>query len=123
MGWRDSAEELVATVAATSPEHYCERLTAEKLAVLARAFKVRSTGRKADVAALVVARAELLDRLRIIGDDPAQVARTFKAESLKTYARELGCFTGLNKYGLAATVIGRRTQIYRALAADLKAVA
>ena len=65
-----------------------------------------------------MARAQLLDRLLYLGDDPA-VARTFRAESLRLLVAELGGFLGVRKYGLAAQVIGRRDTLLRSIQHDL----
>lgn len=108
VAWTDSPEAAVAALARLHPQVLARRLTADKLAVLARALRVRSTGTKARVAAGVVARADLLERMLRLGDDPVILARTFKKASLVLYVKALGGFTGLNKYGLAATLIGRR---------------
>jgi hypothetical protein len=49
------------------------------------------------VAARIVARGRLLDRPLYLGDDPAAVARTFRAESLRLLVAELGGFVGVRK--------------------------
>lgn len=67
----------------------------------------------------IVARAHLLDRLLYLGDDPARIARTFKAESLRLLTVELGGFLGVPKYGLAAQLIGRRDTLLRSMQHDL----
>ena len=87
MSWRDSAADAVAAVAALHPVALARRLTVDRLAGLARALRVRSTGRKAIVAAGIVARADLLDRMSTLGIDPHKVARTFKRESLRSMPR------------------------------------
>ncbi len=86
---------------------------------MASALGVAKTGPKPAVAARIVARAQLLDRLMYLGDDPAAVARTFRAESLRLLVAELGGFLGVPKYGLAAQVIGRRDTLLRSIQHDL----
>ncbi len=44
-----------------------------------------------------MARGRLLDRSLNLGDDPAAVARTFRAESLRLLVAELGGFVGVRK--------------------------
>ena len=55
------------------------------------------TGPKPAVAARIVERSRLLDRPLYLGDDPAAVARTFRAESLRLLVAELGGFVGVRK--------------------------
>ena len=66
-----------------------------------------------------MARGRLLDRPLYLGDDPAAVARTFRAESLRLLVAELGGFVGVRKYGLAAQVLGRRNTLLRSIQHDL----
>jgi hypothetical protein len=85
-----------------------------------RPRSVGTTGPKAAVAERIVARAQLLDRLLYLGDDPARIARTFKAESLRLLTGELRGFLGVPRSGLAAQLIGRRDTLLRSMQHDLK---
>ena len=78
-----------------------------------------TTGPKTAVIARIVARAQLLNRLVYLGDDPAAIDRTFRAESLRLLVAELGGFLGVRKYGLPAQVIGRRDTLLRSIRHDL----
>lgn len=110
---------VVKALAALDPAQLVERCRADGLARLAAAVGVAKSGPKAAVAARIVARAQLLDRLLYLGDDPARIARTFKAESLRLLTAELGGFLGVPKYGLAAQLIGRRDTLLRSMQHDL----
>ncbi len=110
---------VVKALAALDPDQLVGRCRADGLARLAAAVGVAKTGPKAAVAERIVARAQLLDRLLYLGDDPARIARTFKAESLRLLTVELGGFLGVPKYGLAAQLIGRRDTLLRSMQHDL----
>ena len=69
---------VVKALAALDPDQLVGRWRADGLARLAAAMCVAKTGPKAAVAARIVARAQLLDRLLYRGDDPTRIARTFR---------------------------------------------
>ena len=110
---------VVKALAALDPDQLVGRCRADGLARLAAAVGVAKTGPKAAVGARIVTRAQLLDRLLYLGDDPTRIVRTFKAESLRLLTAELGGFLGVPKYGLAAQLIGRRDTLLRSMQHDL----
>ena len=110
---------VVKALAALDPDQLVGRCRADGLARLAAAVGVAETGSIEEVAARIVARAQLLDRLLYLGDDPARIARTFKAVSLRLLTAELGGFLSVPKYGLAAKLIGRRDALLRSMQHDL----
>jgi len=113
------SRDVVKALATLEPSQLVARCRADGLARLASALSVARTGPKSTVAARIVARAQLLDRLSYLGDEPAAIARTFRAESLRLLVAELGGFLGVQKYGLAAQVIGRRDTLLRSIQHDL----
>jgi hypothetical protein len=113
------SRHVIKALAALDPGTLSTRCRADGLARLAQAVGVAKSGPKAAVAARIVARAQLLDRLLYVGDDPVAVARTFRSESLRLLASELGLFLGVPKYGLAAQLIGRRDVLLRSIQHDL----
>lgn len=114
-----TSQGVIVSLAKIEPDRLVRRCRADGLARLAQAVGVARTGAKPVVAARIVARAQLLERALTLGDDPARLARVFKAESLRLLVEGLGGFTGVPKYGLAAQVIGRRDAILRSIGADL----
>ncbi len=113
------SREVVKALAALEPSQLVARCRADGLARLASALGVAKTGPKPAVASRIVARAQLLDRLLYLGDEPAAIARTFRTESLRLLVAGLGGFLGVPKYGLAAQVIGRRDTLLRSIQHDL----
>jgi hypothetical protein len=116
---RTDSRQVIKALAAVDPSALVTRCRADALARLAGALGVAKSGPKAAVASRIVARAQLLDRLLYVGDDPAAMARTFRAESLRQLASQLGLFLGVPKYGLAAQVIDRRDALLRSIQHDL----
>lgn len=91
------------------PSGLARRCRADALRRLAVALGVPKAGPKAALAARIVARAQLLERLLFLGDDPVALARTFRAESLRRLGSDLGVFLGVPKYGLAVQLLGGAT--------------
>ncbi len=78
---------------ALEPSQLVARSRADGLARLASALGVAKTGLKRAVAARIAARTQVLDRLLYLGNDPAAIARTFRAASLRLLVAELGGFS------------------------------
>jgi hypothetical protein len=112
--WRTSPEAAVASLVVLGADTLTSRLSGEALASLAGHLGVPRSGRKADVAARIVERAALLDRMRRIGTDPREVARVYKRASLVPWAKSLGVWPGGTKYALAAQIITRTAYLYQA---------
>jgi hypothetical protein len=80
------SHEVVKALAVVDPCALVMRCRGDGLARLPGALGVANSGPNAAVALRILARAQLLDRLLYVGDDPGAMARTFRAQSLRLFA-------------------------------------
>lgn len=114
----DTSRSTIGRLAARTPARW-ERMTGEQLRSVADWLGTPKTGPKAMRAARIADRLDALHRALYLGDDPSALARTMTVAGLLTLARPMGCWTGANRYGLAAQIIGTRDQLVRRLQAEI----
>lgn len=118
----DTSRATIGRLAARSAVRW-ERMSGEHLRSVADWLGTPKTGAKAMRAARIADRLDALHRSLYLGDDAVALARTMTVAGLLTLARPLGCWTGANRYGLAAQVLGTRDQLLRRLQAEIDSAA
>jgi hypothetical protein len=88
-------------------------LTLVQMQALCEVQGIPKSGRKDQIRDRILATWQLRQLLHKYENDPAALTSDFKAEELKGFCRIARCYSGGNKYGRAAALLGWRNECRR----------